>query len=264
VAGEQAEVIKQNKQEMRVQEDEARQEASKIALEAGQLERQKLAVAAELKKAEEPMIRANEVIKKLDKADITEMKGYRYVKNPGMRNTMAALMAYFDVSYSKKDKDSLLKVFQRELVGDINFLQRIVAYDKNNIKPAAVRVVGDLVRAKEWDVDSITKSSKAAGGLARWVEAIYDYHDRLQKVRPLQQTVAETEAAFAQKQVALAAKQRLKEEIEKRLVELEKTYEETIEYVDQLQRDKVLCEQRLENAGKLIDLLGEEGVRWEA
>jgi hypothetical protein len=39
------------------------------------------------------------------------MKGYRDVKNPGMRNTMIALLAYFEVPYGKKEKDSLLKVF---------------------------------------------------------------------------------------------------------------------------------------------------------
>jgi hypothetical protein len=80
-------------------------------MEAATLERQKLAVAGELKKAQAPMLKAEEVVKKLDKADITEMKGYRDVKNPGMRNTMVALLAYFEVPFGKKEKDALLKVF---------------------------------------------------------------------------------------------------------------------------------------------------------
>lgn len=33
-------------------------------------------------------------------------------------------------------------------------------------------------------------------------------------------------------------------------------------YIDQLNNDKVTCERRLINAGKLINLLGDEGGRW--
>ena len=33
-------------------------------------------------------------------------------------------------------------------------------------------------------------------------------------------------------------------------------------YIDQLNNDKVTCERRLINAGKLINLLGDEGERW--
>jgi hypothetical protein len=43
---------------MRIQEDEARTEASRLQMEAATLERQKLAVAGELKKAQVPMIKA--------------------------------------------------------------------------------------------------------------------------------------------------------------------------------------------------------------
>jgi hypothetical protein len=45
---------------------------------------------------------------------------------------------------------------------------------------------------------------------------------------------------------------------------MEEQYESTMAYIDQLQANKVLCEVRLTNAGKLIELLGEEGVRWDA
>lgn len=34
------------------------------------------------------------------------------------------------------------------------------------------------------------------------------------------------------------------------------------DYIDQLNNDKITCERRLVNAGKLIGLLGDEGERW--
>ena len=37
----------------------------------------------------------------------------------------------------------------------------------------------------------------------------------------------------------------------------------TNNYIGQLSQDKQLCEQRLINAAKLIELLGDEGKRWE-
>lgn len=36
-----------------------------------------------------------------------------------------------------------------------------------------------------------------------------------------------------------------------------------MDYIQELSDNKVKCERRLKNAGKLIDLLGDEGERWE-
>ena len=36
-----------------------------------------------------------------------------------------------------------------------------------------------------------------------------------------------------------------------------------MEYIQELSDNKVKCERRLKNAGKLIGLLGDEGERWE-
>ena len=43
---------------------------------------------------------------------------------------------------------------------------------------------------------------------------------------------------------------------------MEADYENIQRYIQQLSDDKVTCERRLTNAGKLIALLGDEGERW--
>lgn len=43
---------------------------------------------------------------------------------------------------------------------------------------------------------------------------------------------------------------------------MEADYENLQKYIKQLSEDKVTCERRLTNAGKLIGLLGDEGERW--
>jgi dynein heavy chain len=45
---------------------------------------------------------------------------------------------------------------------------------------------------------------------------------------------------------------------------METEYNHLMEYIQQLSDDKIKCERRLTNAGKLIALLGDEGERWEA
>ncbi len=45
---------------------------------------------------------------------------------------------------------------------------------------------------------------------------------------------------------------------------MENEYNQLMEYIQQLSDDKIKCERRLTNAGKLIGLLGDEGERWEA
>jgi hypothetical protein len=50
----------------------------------------------------------------------------------------------------------------------------------------------------------------------------------------------------------------IKAEIDK----MESEYNQLMEYIQQLSDDKIKCERRLTNAGKLIGLLGDEGERW--
>ena len=44
---------------------------------------------------------------------------------------------------------------------------------------------------------------------------------------------------------------------------MEAELQETTDFIDKLNSDKEICEQRLQNAEKLLDLLGDEGKRWE-
>ena len=43
---------------------------------------------------------------------------------------------------------------------------------------------------------------------------------------------------------------------------MEADYNKLQRYIDKLNSDKLKCERRLQNAGKLISLLREEGERW--
>jgi hypothetical protein len=49
---------------------------------------------------------------------------------------------------------------------------------------------------KEFNVDKITNSSKAAGGMAKWCVAVHKYAETLKIVRPKEQRVAQMQEKF--------------------------------------------------------------------
>jgi dynein heavy chain len=75
-------------------------------------------------------------------------------------------------------------------MADIGFLGRIKNYDKKNIDPKIIEKVKKIVTDKStFNVDIITKSNKAAGGLAKWCAALYRYAETLKIVQPIEANV---------------------------------------------------------------------------
>lgn len=75
---------------------------------------------------------------------------------------------------------------------DINFLQKLKNYDKENIPAPILQKVKAIVSdKKEFNVDNIMRSSKAAGGMAKWCLALHRYAEILKVVRPKELKVAE-------------------------------------------------------------------------
>jgi dynein heavy chain, axonemal len=77
-----------------------------------------------------------------------------------------------------------------------------------------------------------------------------------QKQKELSEKLRVAEEAVAIKKDELGV---IKAEIDK----MESEYNQLMEYIQQLSDDKIKCERRLTNAGKLIGLLGDEGERWQ-
>lgn len=76
-------------------------------------------------------------------------------------------------------------------MADINFLNKLRAYDKENIAaPILVRAKAIMADKKEFNVEKITNSSKAAGGMAKWCVALVRYSDAIKIVRPKEEKVA--------------------------------------------------------------------------
>jgi dynein heavy chain len=65
-------------------------------------------------------------------------------------------------------------------------------YDKENIPAPILQKVKLIVSdKKEFNVENIMRSSKAAGGMAKWCLALVKYAETLKVVRPKEIKVAE-------------------------------------------------------------------------
>ena len=82
-------------------------------------------------------------------------------------------------------------------MADIQFLQKLKSYDKENIPLSIMAKVKAIVKdKKEFNVDKITNSSKAAGGMAKWCVAVHKYAETLKIVRPKELRVAQMQEKF--------------------------------------------------------------------
>jgi len=70
----------------------------------------------------------------------------------------------------------------KRVLGDMNFLQDLKDFDKDNIPPAIMKTVrSEYLPNKDFQAKIVAKASSAAEGLCKWVLAMDEY-DRAAKV----------------------------------------------------------------------------------
>lgn len=120
----------------------------------------------------------------MNKEDVFELKA---VKNPNAATELALSCILTYLGYVKVDWASAQKAMT-----DINFLQKIKHYDKENIPAPILKKVNLIVSdKKEFNIEAIMRSSKAAGGMAKWCLALQKYAEVLKVVRPKELKAAE-------------------------------------------------------------------------
>ncbi len=158
-------------------------------MEATTIEAIKQEAEIELLAAQPALEAANKAVDMLNKEDVFELKA---VKNPNQATELALKCILTYLGYSKVDWASAQKAMT-----DINFLQKLKHYDKENIPAPILQKVKLIVSdKKEFNVENIMRSSKAAGGMAKWCLALHKYAETLKVVRPKEIKVAEMQEKF--------------------------------------------------------------------
>lgn len=178
----QAELIGQKRKVAMKQEAEAQEEAAAVKIEALEIERLKSEAENELQAAAPALEAANKAVNELSKDDVGELKK---VQNPNSSTelTLKCILTY--LGYQKVDWGQAQKA-----MADINFLNKLRTYDKENITvPILNKAKAIMSDKKEFNIEKITKSSQAAGGMAKWCVALARYADAIKIVRPKEEKV---------------------------------------------------------------------------
>ena len=180
-------------------EQETEREAKVVMHEAKQIENLKEEADYQVAKAKPALVTAEKAVNELSKDDITELKK---VSNPIKAVYLALECTLVYLGYKSFD----WKIAQKALA-DMKFLERLRTFDRDGIPDKILQKVKTLTRSADFNIERMTKASKAAGGLAKWCKAIREYGESILIVRPLQQKQAQMKAELKEAQDAVALKQ---------------------------------------------------------
>ena len=270
-------------QEQQVQIAADKEEASVIAIEAGEATESANKIAGECKiikddaeadlaKALPALDAAVKCLAKLDKSQIVEVKALK--KPPaGVRTTLKAVCMLFQIKSVKiADPDNPQKKIDdywgpsQKMLSDLGpdkFKQALIDFDKDNIPESAVKLVDPVCADPDFEPAAIAKVSVACEAMCMWCHAMRTYYYVALEVEPKRQRLAKAEselaAATASKQ---AAEAKLKAVTEK-VAALEAALQAAVDKQQALNEQVAKCEVQLGNADKLIGGLGGEAKAWE-
>ncbi|XP_003505691.1 dynein heavy chain 6, axonemal isoform X1 [Cricetulus griseus] len=232
-----------------VQEDEA---VAKVKAE----ETQAIADDAQrdLEEALPALDAANKALDSLDKADISEIRVF--TKPPDL--VMTVMEAISILLNAKPDWPTA-----KQLLGDSNFLRRLLEYDKENIKPQILAKLQRYINNPDFVPEKVEKVSKACKSMCMWVRAMDLYSRVVKEVEPKRQKLRAAQAELDITMATLKEKQALLKQVEDQIKTLQDEYDKGVNEKESLARNMALTKARLVRAGKLTAALGDEQVRWE-
>ena len=142
-------------------------------------------------------------------------------------------------------------------------MEKLKTYDRDAVPEKILKKVKELTKHADFKLEAMEKSSKAAAGLAKWCKAIREYAESLLIVKPLLAQQAKMTEELKVAQQSVDSKQKDLAQIKQRLSDLQDDYQDTLALIEALKNEKILCEKRLANASKLLELLVNEGERWK-
>ena len=160
---------------------------------------------------------------------------------------------------SKPDWDSAKKV-----LGDVNLLERLGNYDKDNIAPRIVKQLIVFYDDPEFALEVVEKVSLACRSLCLRCRAMKVYNEVAQVVEPKRQLVADATASLNAEKAKLAKVEAELAEVVAKVDKLQATCDATQAEKKQLQEAADTTARRLVTADKLTSGLADEQVRWTA
>ncbi|GFS25719.1 dynein heavy chain 6, axonemal [Elysia marginata] len=190
----------------------------------------------------------------LDKSDIAEIRVF--TKPPELVQTVLEAVAI--LLGGKLDWPSI-----KLMLGDSNFLKKLVDFDKDNIPEAKLKRIRRYTADPKFVPDVVAKVSKAAKSLCMWVRAMDIYAAVSKTVEPKRIALAEAQAVLDEVMSVLREKQDTLAEVERQIANLQAVYKKSVTEKKNLEANMALTAARLKRSSKLTAALADEQVRWE-
>ncbi|XP_055378973.1 dynein axonemal heavy chain 12 [Condylostylus longicornis] len=222
----------------------------------------------DLAKAIPVLEEALQALNTLKPSDITLVKS---MKNPPsvIKLVLASVCVIKGISPDRVNDPTTGKMVNdywgpsKRLLGDMNFLQSLKDFDKDNIHTEIMKKIRkDYIPNPEFQPKIVAKASSAAEGLCKWVIAM-DLYDAVAKVvAPKKAKLADAEKEYADTMQLLNEKRELAAELERNLVRLNEELDKANMEMKRTKDEVEFCQTKLTNAETLISGLGGENERW--
>lgn len=204
----------------------------------------------------------------LKPADITLVKA---MKNPPdtVKLVMAAVCVMLNVSPDRSMDPVTGKKLtdywgpSKRVLGDMNFLQNLKDYDKDNIPVPLMNVVKKTYMTdKSFMPNIVAKASSAAEGLCKWVRAMVSYDDVAKVVAPKKEKLMAAQKECDETDAFLNEKRKTLADLNAKLAVLNSSLRATLAKKMDLEKQVASCTEKLIKAENLISSLGGEKKRW--
>ncbi|XP_063982735.1 dynein axonemal heavy chain 7-like [Diachasmimorpha longicaudata] len=204
----------------------------------------------------------------LKPADITLVKA---MKNPPdtVKLVMAAVCVMLNITSDrvidpvtgKKSMDYWGP--SKRILGEMNFLQILKDYDKDNIPATLMMVVKKTYMTdKSFMPHIVAKASSAAEGLCKWVRAMVSYDEVAKIVAPKKEKLALAEQECNESLDFLNEKRKTLAQLTRKLTALNETLKETLAKKVELESEAKNCTEKLAKSEGLIASLDGEKIKW--
>lgn len=204
----------------------------------------------------------------LKPTDITLVKA---MKNPPdtIKLVMAAICVMLDVPPDRAIDSVTGKKYtdywgpSKRILSDMNFLQILKDYDKDNIPSNIIQTI-----KKTYIIDSnfkphiVAKASSAAEGLCKWVRAMVSYDEVAKAVAPKKEKLLIAEKECNEAEAFLNEKRKTLLTLNVKLAALNDSLQETLQQKIKLKQEVENCTIKLQKAKNLMTSLGGEKNRW--
>jgi len=248
----------QEQQEAERQREQSVKLSGELAVQAQQAEERQALAQLDLDKAEPMVEEARRAVKDVKKQQLDEL---RTMGNPPAPVKLA-LEAVCQMVYNmpKPSWDDIRRTIRKD-----DFIKSILDFDTNALQrdPKKIKLIKAYTDNPDFAYETVNRSSKACGPLAKWCTAQITYADVLEKVDPLRQQIAGLEAKKAALGDELGSLTEKIAQLETSIGQYKEEYAALIAEVQNIKTEMKTVSDKVVRSTALLGSLSQERARWE-